>query len=173
MLGKVVAIAMAIMYGIRAKSGSFQVLKAPTKPRKAPNAAAVARVRKTTPRLIGSVCRARPTRSVARPWRRAVGVAVRFAALITAASFAPLASAPRLPARQLRDPRILTALHVETAHRVRGSQPWTRVPRPHPHPLTGQPTPGLGRPLTVGFYVSWDPAAQESLERHVDQLDVV
>jgi len=101
------------------------------------------------------------------------GLAVAFAALIIAAFFATLAFAPRLPAMQLRDPRILTALHVETAHRVKGSQPWTRVPRPHPHPLTGQPSPGLGRPLTVGFYVSWDPAAQESLERHVDQLDVV
>ena len=102
------------------------------------------------------------------------GLAVALAALLIAAFFATLAFAPRLPTLQLRDPRVLTSLHAETAHRLRGQQPWTRVPRPHPRPKAGQaPTPGLGRPLTVGFYVSWDPASLESLQRHVNELDVV
>jgi cellulose synthase/poly-beta-1,6-N-acetylglucosamine synthase-like glycosyltransferase/spore germination protein YaaH/peptidoglycan/xylan/chitin deacetylase (PgdA/CDA1 family) len=98
-----------------------------------------------------------------------VGLLVSLAALIVAGFFATLAFAPRLPQLSLKDPRVLQALHVETVHRLKGKPGWTHVPkRPHAGEAGG-PT----RPLSVGFYVSWNEASRVSLSRHVEQLDVV
>ncbi|HEX5379346.1 MAG TPA: glycosyltransferase [Phenylobacterium sp.] len=99
------------------------------------------------------------------------GLLVALAALMVAGFFATLAFAPRLPVLQLRDPRILTALHQETVHRLkRGKPAWTRIPHPA---ASRHAASGPARPLTVGFYVSWDESSRESLRRHVDSLDVV
>ncbi len=119
-----------------------------------------------------------PTGKRARRTGLAGGLLVAFAALMVAGFFATLAFAPRLPAVELQDPRVLTALHQETAHRLkRGAKPaWTRIPRPHEQPKGRWATPqpaAQSRPLTIGFYVSWDDASRESLRRHVDSLDVL
>ena len=73
-----------------------------------------------------------PTGKRARRTGLAGGLLVALAALMVAGFFATLAFAPRLPAVELQDPRVLTALHQETAHRLkRGDKPaWTRIPRP-------------------------------------------
>ena len=118
-----------------------------------------------------------PTGRRARRTGLAGGLLVAFAALMVAGFFATLAFAPRLPTVELRDPRVLTSLHQETAHRLkRGKLAWTRIPRP-PAPAKGRAAPAQAgasaRPLTVGFYVSWDEASLESLRRHVESLDVV
>jgi cellulose synthase/poly-beta-1,6-N-acetylglucosamine synthase-like glycosyltransferase/spore germination protein YaaH/peptidoglycan/xylan/chitin deacetylase (PgdA/CDA1 family) len=117
-----------------------------------------------------------PTGRRARRTGLAGGLLIAFAALMVAGFFATLAFAPRLPAMQLRDPRVLTALHQESAHRLkRGKPAWTRIPRPvaarggH----AAAPANSAARPLSVGFYVSWDDSSRESLRKHVDSLDVV
>lgn len=105
--------------------------------------------------------------------RRAGGIAAGAAALLillAAGFFATLAIAPKLPRLNMRDPRVLTALHPETPARAgRTPPPWTRIPRAR--------AAGAGslepRPLRIGFYVSWDPTARESLARHVGDLDVL
>ena len=94
---------------------------------------------------------------------------VSLAALIVAGFFATLAFAPLLPSLSLKDPHVLQALHVETAHRLKGKPAWTHVPR---RPNAGSPG-GATRPLSVGFYVSWDESSLPSLAQHIDQLDVV
>jgi peptidoglycan-N-acetylglucosamine deacetylase len=94
------------------------------------------------------------------------------AALMVAAFFATLAFAPHLPDLHLKDPRVLRALHAETAHRLTGKPAWTRVP----HPVVvqqGRGGPVSARPLNVGFYVSWDETSRGSLAKHVNSLDVV
>ncbi|CAN5804352.1 glycosyltransferase [soil metagenome] len=96
------------------------------------------------------------------------GLAVALLAAIIAAFFATLAFAPILPALHLKDPRMLRGLHVETAHRLKGHRSWTRVPHPRHAGAVGP-----ARPLSVGFYVSWDESSRESLSRHVNDLDVV
>ncbi|MFI4934427.1 MAG: glycosyltransferase [Caulobacterales bacterium] len=98
-----------------------------------------------------------------------VGLMVSLAALVVAGFFATLAFAPRLPQLSLKDPRLLQALHVETAHRLKGKPDWTHVPRRPKAGVAGGPA----RPLAVGFYVSWDESSRVSLARHIDQLDVV
>ncbi len=90
------------------------------------------------------------------------------AAAVVAAFFATLALAPRLPDLQLKDPRVLSALHVETAHQLRGRPAWTKIPK-RKRDTTGAPT----RPLTLGFYVPWDERSRVSLGEHVNQLDVL
>jgi peptidoglycan-N-acetylglucosamine deacetylase len=110
-----------------------------------------------------------PTGRRDRRARLGVGLMVSLAALIVAGFFATLAFAPLLPQLSLRDPRILQSLHVETAHRLKGKPGWTHVPR---RPNAGAPG-GATRPLSVGFYVTWDESSRTSLLRHVDQLDVV
>jgi hypothetical protein len=110
-----------------------------------------------------------PTGRRDRRARLGVGLLVSLAALIVAGFFATLAFAPRLPSLSLKDPRVLQALHVETAHRLKGKPGWTHVPR---RPHAGEPG-GATRPLSIGFYVSWDPASLPSLQQHVGQLDVV
>src|SRR6516164_3491667 len=110
-----------------------------------------------------------PTGRRDRRARLGVGLLVSLAALVVAGFFATLAFAPRLPQLSLKDPRVLQALHVETAHRLKGKPEWTHVPR-RPHSgASGGPT----RPLSIGFYVSWDESSRVSLSRHIDQLDVV
>jgi peptidoglycan-N-acetylglucosamine deacetylase len=110
-----------------------------------------------------------PTGRRDRRARLGVGLLVSLAALIVAGFFATLAFAPLLPQLSLKDPRVLQALHVETAHRLKGKPAWTHVPR---RPNAGAPG-GATRPLSVGFYVSWDENSRPSLAQHIDQLDVV
>ncbi|HWF02014.1 MAG TPA: glycosyltransferase [Caulobacteraceae bacterium] len=109
-----------------------------------------------------------PTGRRARRANFGVGLLVSFAALLVAAFFATLAFAPRLPSVTMKDPRVLQALHPETAHRFRRPAEWRRVPQPVRTP-TGRDV----RPLSVGFYVSWDESSRVSLRRHVNQLDVI
>ena len=109
-----------------------------------------------------------PTGRRARRANLGGGLAISLAALVVAAFFATLAFAPRLPSLTLKDPQVLQALHVETAHRLKGTPGWRRVPRPSKAARGGR-----ARPLAVGFYVSWDESSRVSLKRHIDQLDVV
>ena len=63
---------------------------------------------------------------------------------------------------------MLQALHVENAKHLRGRPSWRHITRPR--------APGTNtalKPLTVGFYVSWDPDSRASLAQHVGSLDVV
>ena len=110
-----------------------------------------------------------PTGRRDRRARLGLGLLVSLAALIVAGFFATLAFAPLLPTLSLKDPRILQSLHVETVHRLKGKPGWTHVPR---RPHAGEPG-GPTRPLSVGFYVSWDESSRVSLAKHIDQLDVV
>src|SRR5476649_2011062 len=110
-----------------------------------------------------------PTGRRDRRARLGLGLLVSLAALIVAGFFGTLAFAPLLPTLSLKDPRLLQALHVETAHRLRGRPGWSHVPR-RLHP--SEPG-GATRPLSVGFYVSWDESSRTSLSRHIGQLDVV
>jgi peptidoglycan-N-acetylglucosamine deacetylase len=109
-----------------------------------------------------------PTGRRARRANLGVGLAISLAALVVAAFFATLAFAPRLPTLTLKDPQVLQALHVETAHRLKGTPGWRSVPRPSKTAAGGR-----ARPLAVGFYVSWDESSRVSLKRHIGQLDVV
>ncbi len=97
-----------------------------------------------------------------------VGLLISLAALVVAGFFATLAFAPRLPSLTLKDPQVLQALHVETAHRLTRSTGWRRVPRAGKAAAGGR-----ARPLSVGFYVSWDEDSRTSLKRHINDLDVV
>ncbi|HEY2481447.1 MAG TPA: glycosyltransferase [Caulobacteraceae bacterium] len=97
-----------------------------------------------------------------------IGIVISLAALMVAGFFATLAFAPRLPSLSLKDPQVLQGLHVETAHRLRRPAEWRRVPRPDKVAAGGR-----ARPLSIGFYVSWDEDSRASLRRHVNQLDVV
>jgi hypothetical protein len=109
-----------------------------------------------------------PTGRRAKRANLGLGLLVSFAALVVAAFFATLAFAPRLPQLTLKDPQVLQALHVETAHRYHRPSGWRRVPRP-----AKAAAGGPARPLSVGFYVSWADSSRVSLRRHVNQLDVV
>ncbi|HEY1559759.1 MAG TPA: glycosyltransferase [Caulobacteraceae bacterium] len=97
-----------------------------------------------------------------------LGMVIAIAALVVAGFFATLAFAPMLPSLTLKDPQVLQALHVETAHRLKRSLEWRRVPRPGKIAAGGR-----ARPLSIGFYVSWDQDSRTSLRRHINQLDVV
>src|SRR3954466_15210558 len=110
-----------------------------------------------------------PTGRRARRVRFLGGLVASFIALLVAAFFATLAFAPRLPTVNLKDPSALSALHVETARKIKGRAQWNRIP----HPRTNAATGGPARPLAVGFYVSWDESSRQSLADHVDQRDVV
>ena len=110
-----------------------------------------------------------PTGRRARRVRFLGGLVASFIALMVAAFFATLAFAPRLPTVNLKDPSALSALHVETARKIKGRAQWNRIPRPRAGAAAGGPA----RPLAVGFYVSWDESSRQSLADHVDQLDVV
>ena len=97
-----------------------------------------------------------------------LGMVIAAAALVVAGFFATLAFAPMLPSLTLKDPQVLQALHVETAHRLKRTLEWRRVPRPGK--IAGG---GRARPLSIGFYVSWDQDSRTSLRRHINQLDVI
>ncbi len=112
-----------------------------------------------------------PTGRRARLVRLTGGLLVAFGALMVAAFFATLAFAPRLPTVTLKDPQVLSALHQETAPKLRGKAQWNRIP--HPRARLGGRGAGLARPLSVGFYVSWDESSRESLADHINELDVV
>ncbi len=109
-----------------------------------------------------------PTGRRAKRANLGVGLVIAFAALVVAAFFATLAFAPILPRLSLKDPQVLQALHVETAHRLKRPPGWRKVTK-----IVRRTTGGKARALSVGFYVSWDEASRVSLRRHVDQLDVV
>ncbi|HLI66984.1 MAG TPA: glycosyltransferase [Caulobacteraceae bacterium] len=99
---------------------------------------------------------------------QAGGLLLSLLAAIVAAFLATLALAPALPDLQLHDPHALQALHVENVRRLRGKPAWTHIGRPR------APGPNAAsKPLTVGFYVSWDPDSRASLARHIGQLDIV
>ncbi len=108
-----------------------------------------------------------PSGRRARRAGQGLGLLVSLIALVIAGFFATLAFAPRLPGVSLKDPRILQALHIETARHVKGRPGWTRVPKPRAS------SGGPARPLSVGFYVSWDEGSRTSLARNIASLDVV
>jgi cellulose synthase/poly-beta-1,6-N-acetylglucosamine synthase-like glycosyltransferase/spore germination protein YaaH/peptidoglycan/xylan/chitin deacetylase (PgdA/CDA1 family) len=110
-----------------------------------------------------------PTGRRARRANFGVGILVSLLALVVAGFFATLAFAPRLPSLEMKDPRVLQALHDTNAHRAIREPAWRKVPKRPKAPATGGPL----RPLSVGFYVSWDETSRVSLARHIDQLDVV
>ncbi|MDB5429574.1 MAG: polysaccharide deacetylase, partial [Caulobacter sp.] len=89
-------------------------------------------------------------------------------AAVVAGFLATLAFAPLLPDISLRNPHITSALHVETAHKLKFKSPWTRVPRA-PHAAAG----AQAAPLTVGFYVPYGEDSRDSLRAHLSQIDVV
>jgi cellulose synthase/poly-beta-1,6-N-acetylglucosamine synthase-like glycosyltransferase/spore germination protein YaaH/peptidoglycan/xylan/chitin deacetylase (PgdA/CDA1 family) len=96
------------------------------------------------------------------------GLFMSLIAAVVAGFLATLALAPRLPAVELRDPNVLRGLHLENAHHLRGRPVWRHIVRPK--------APGTNtavKPLTVGFYVSWDAESRASLAQHVNSLDVV
>jgi cellulose synthase/poly-beta-1,6-N-acetylglucosamine synthase-like glycosyltransferase/peptidoglycan/xylan/chitin deacetylase (PgdA/CDA1 family)/spore germination protein YaaH len=100
----------------------------------------------------------------------AVGLVLATIAAIGAGFAATLALAPRLPDLQLKDPRILSALHEETPRKKLRHLPWTRVPRPG---VLTSAVSGAERPLTMAFYVSYDATSRQSLTEHVGKIDVV
>jgi cellulose synthase/poly-beta-1,6-N-acetylglucosamine synthase-like glycosyltransferase/spore germination protein YaaH/peptidoglycan/xylan/chitin deacetylase (PgdA/CDA1 family) len=109
-----------------------------------------------------------PSGRRARRAGQAGGLLLSLLAAIVAGFLATLALAPRLPDIQLRDPHVLQALHAENAKHLRGRPSWRHITRPR--------APGANtalKPLTVGFYVSWDPDSRASLAQHVGSLDVV
>ena len=91
-------------------------------------------------------------------------------AAVVAGFLATLAFAPLLPDVSLRNPHILSALHAETAHKLKTKSPppWSRVPRPRKGTAGAQATP-----LTVGFHAPYDPNSLASLTEHLPQMDVV
>jgi peptidoglycan-N-acetylglucosamine deacetylase len=109
-----------------------------------------------------------PTGRRARRANLGVGLLISLAALTVAAFFGTLAFAPRLPNLTLKDPQVLQALHVESAHRLKRDYLWRRIPRPGKAAAGGR-----SRPLSVGFYVTWDESSRVSLKHNVNQLDVI
>ena len=95
------------------------------------------------------------------------GLLLSIIAAVVAAFFATLAFAPSLPVVHLKDPRVLSALHVETAKKIKFHPTLTRVPRRHKD-ASGAPA----KPLTVGFYAPWDERSRVSLAAHIGQIDV-
>jgi cellulose synthase/poly-beta-1,6-N-acetylglucosamine synthase-like glycosyltransferase/spore germination protein YaaH/peptidoglycan/xylan/chitin deacetylase (PgdA/CDA1 family) len=91
------------------------------------------------------------------------------ATLLTAGFAATLVLSPRLPSLTLKDPRSLTALHVETPRHTRGKPAWSKVPQHAVKAGRG----GAAEPLNVGFYVSWDSNSRGSLAAHIKDLDIV
>jgi cellulose synthase/poly-beta-1,6-N-acetylglucosamine synthase-like glycosyltransferase/peptidoglycan/xylan/chitin deacetylase (PgdA/CDA1 family)/spore germination protein YaaH len=100
----------------------------------------------------------------------AVGLILSFVAATGAGFAVTLAMAPHLPDVRLKDPRVLSALHQETARKHPIRPTWTRVPRPG---VLKSAAAGAIRPLTVAFYVSWDPESRQSLSDHISKIDVV
>jgi cellulose synthase/poly-beta-1,6-N-acetylglucosamine synthase-like glycosyltransferase/spore germination protein YaaH/peptidoglycan/xylan/chitin deacetylase (PgdA/CDA1 family) len=95
-------------------------------------------------------------------------VALSLVAAVVAGFAATLAFAPRLPDISLKNPHIMSALHQETAHKLRGKPTWTRVPHRTRGAAGAQVTP-----LVMAFHAPEDPDSHTSLAQHVGQLDVV
>jgi len=100
----------------------------------------------------------------------AIGLILSFIAAMGAGFAVTLAMAPHLPDVRLKDPRVLSALHQETVRRHLIRPTWTRVPRPG---VLKSAAAGAVRPLTVAFYVTWDPESRQSLADHINKIDVV
>jgi cellulose synthase/poly-beta-1,6-N-acetylglucosamine synthase-like glycosyltransferase/spore germination protein YaaH/peptidoglycan/xylan/chitin deacetylase (PgdA/CDA1 family) len=101
----------------------------------------------------------------------ALGLVLATIAAIGAGFAATLALAPKIPSTQLKDPNVRTALHVETpTHGKLRRLPWTRVPRPE---VLRTAASGAQRPLTLAFYVSFDPNSRQSLTEHLSKIDVL
>jgi peptidoglycan/xylan/chitin deacetylase (PgdA/CDA1 family)/spore germination protein YaaH/GT2 family glycosyltransferase len=109
-----------------------------------------------------------PTGRRDRRMRLILGITLSALAAIVAAFLATLAFAPRLPSVTLKDPHVLSSLHKETAHRLKPDLAWRKPPRP-----TGAGGSAQVRPISVGFYVSWDEDSRESLRENIGKLDVV
>jgi spore germination protein YaaH len=110
-----------------------------------------------------------PTGRRDRRMRLILGITLSALAAIVAGFLATLAFAPRLPTVTLKDPHVLSSLHKETAHRLKPNLDWRKVPRP----TASKGGSDQVRPISVGFYVSWDEDSRESLRRNIDKLDVV
>ena len=100
----------------------------------------------------------------------AVGLVLATIAAVGAGFAATLALAPRLPALQLKDPNVRSALHQETPRRRLRRLPWTRVPRPG---VLTSVNSRAERPLTLAFYVSYDANSRQSLAQNIAKIDVV
>jgi len=115
-----------------------------------------------------------PTGRRDRRMRLILGIVLSALAAIVAAFLATLAFAPRLPSVTLKDPHVLSSLHKESAHRLKPNLDWRKVPRPTASATQGgEGGSAQSRPISVGFYVSWDEDSRESLRRNIDKLDVV
>ncbi len=99
-----------------------------------------------------------------------MGLILSFIAAIGAGFAVTLAMAPHLPDVRLKDPRVLSALHQENVHKHPIRPTWTRIPKPG---VLRSAAVGAVRPLTVAFYVSWDPESRLSLAEHIGKIDVV
>jgi cellulose synthase/poly-beta-1,6-N-acetylglucosamine synthase-like glycosyltransferase/spore germination protein YaaH/peptidoglycan/xylan/chitin deacetylase (PgdA/CDA1 family) len=109
-----------------------------------------------------------PSGRRARRTGQAGGLLLSLLAAIVAGFLATLALAPHLPTVQLQDPRVLQGLHQENTRHIRGKPLKRLIRRPN--------APGTNKaikPLTVGFYVSWDRESLQSLKEHVNTIDVV
>jgi len=111
-----------------------------------------------------------PTGRRDRRMRLILGITLSALAAIVAAFLATLAFAPHLPTVALQDPHVLSSLHKETAHRLKPDLAWRKVPRPSGVKGAGS---AQSRPISVGFYVSWDEDSRESLRENIGKLDVV
>lgn len=107
-----------------------------------------------------------PSGRRARRVGQSAGLVLSIVLALFAGFAATLAFAPKLPDLVLQDPRILRALHDNNAKKVLAR--WT----PPQHP-TKAISAKAGRPISMGFYVSWDERSRESLRHHVEQLDIV
>jgi spore germination protein YaaH/peptidoglycan/xylan/chitin deacetylase (PgdA/CDA1 family) len=103
-----------------------------------------------------------------RQMRLGLGIGLSILAAVVAAFLGTLAFAPRLPSVSLKDPHVMSSLHKETAHRLKPTLAWRKVPHP-----TGPAGATATRPISVGFYVSWDEDSRASLQRNIEKLDVV
>jgi hypothetical protein len=103
--------------------------------------------------------------------RRAVWVFGLLAAILMLllAGFAmTLATAPVLPNVKFNSPRKLSALHPEY-HSYKEIS-WIKALQKR----KGAKVPAAsGKPLTVGFYVTYDPDSRTSLQQHLGKLDVL
>ena len=95
------------------------------------------------------------------------GLVLSLVTAVVAAFAATLAFAPRLPDIPMKDPRVFSAIHVNRVH-SKGRPAWARVPRPKKGEVGSS-----AKPLTVGFYVSWDERSRVSLAQHISQIDVL
>jgi peptidoglycan-N-acetylglucosamine deacetylase len=99
---------------------------------------------------------------------QAGGLLLSLLAAIVAGFLVTLALAPHLPTIQLQDPRVLQGLHQENIKHLRGKPLKRLIRRP-----TSPGSNTVVKPLTIGFYVSWDRESLQSLKEHVNNLDVV